>query len=110
MIDGSVEDVSILRGIWLMTLGYTANLIGPEIFFLSQFISLFLNETTTTFEGLELIYIEDKVEFVLYFLIAALVLPLMQFESFFFVFTFWYVYAAAILVELSGGYYSLCSS
>ena len=91
--DAPWDGVGLFRGLWLMSVSFTANMIKPEMFMLSQFFAIFTDEDTDL-RDFEIIFM-DQEEATVYFLIAAIALyPMMQLESFWFVTTFWYLYAA----------------
>ena len=78
-----------IRTSWIMWITIIANMIKPEMFFLSQFLS----GGESDLMDFEPIYMEP-LEASLYFLVASIILPWMQLNSFVFVTFFWYLYAA----------------
>ena len=79
----------MIRASWVLWITIVANAIKPEMFFLSQVLS----EGESDLMDFEPIYMEPF-EASLYFLVASLILPFMQFNSLLFVSFFWYLYAA----------------
>merc|ERR1719198_808731 len=69
----------------------TANLMKPDAFFFTQFFTL----GESDLRDLEIIYM-DPFDAVLYFMLEFFLLPLFQPFSFFWVATFWWVYAAEL--------------
>ena len=102
--EGKIPDEEKLSGeigwfriFWLMMVGWTAQLIRPEMFFMSSFFSIFTDEDTDL-SDFALIFM-DQQEAVLYFLVTAFALPWMQIVSMWFITFFWYLYAAEATVS-----------
>jgi hypothetical protein len=87
-------EIGFFRTLWLLMVGWTAQLIKPEMFLMSQFFAIFTDDDTDL-KDFALLFM-DQDEAVLYFMITAFALPWMQVESFVFVNVFWFLYAAAV--------------
>lgn len=77
------------RGIIIILVTWTAGIVKPNFFFLTQVLTLGASDMS----DLELIYMKGY-EPSLYFALEAISLPWLQLPAFMTVFTFWWLYAA----------------
>ena len=89
--DAPWDDVEATRGLMIMIVTATANLVKPDLFFLTQLIT----GGQSDLRDFELIFM-DPYDAVLYFFMEGMLLPFMQLFSFIFVATFWWLYAAEL--------------
>jgi len=89
--DAPWKDIGLVRGLMIMSVTVTANLVKPDVFFWSQLIT----NGQSDLKDFELIYMSPT-DAIIYFLFESLFLPWMTFNSLTFISVFWYLYAAEI--------------